>query len=176
VATLLENGESVRILSNKYSTQNPRELIQYRPATHDLAAFGRPPARPSLSTFTVHVEGEYVLFESHEVRGGFLQSSADFKVTIAQLPGGDNAAARWQIFSKLELEEVPATTLSSVWLRNALSKGCLSVRSNEGWTGDGELWTRDDHGVPARPFNYEHFEVSRAHSTKSALTLFRLCR
>jgi len=69
----------------------------------------------------------------------------------------------WLLFAKSATTLVPFTetfiSLDGVFIQNAKTLGFLSVRSNEGWTAPGKVWTRGTEESPAGAFSWERFQI-----------------
>eukprot|EP01126_Amoeba_proteus_P035737 TRINITY_DN3608_c0_g1_i21.p1 TRINITY_DN3608_c0_g1~~TRINITY_DN3608_c0_g1_i21.p1 ORF type:complete len:180 (+),score=31.47 TRINITY_DN3608_c0_g1_i21:231-770(+) len=89
--------------------------------------------------------------------GKYLSSSIPFfKVNVVE---NIDDGCTWELFNKVSGTLIPATSLEGVYIRNKHTTGFLSVRSNEGWTPPGKLWTRDSKNQPASSFSWECFTI-----------------
>eukprot|EP01126_Amoeba_proteus_P035739 TRINITY_DN3608_c0_g1_i25.p1 TRINITY_DN3608_c0_g1~~TRINITY_DN3608_c0_g1_i25.p1 ORF type:complete len:213 (-),score=42.62 TRINITY_DN3608_c0_g1_i25:78-716(-) len=156
--TLLPEGSTVRLISLKEPDQPPpRDVVTVITSTNEVFATGKPSTKPKLVAWEVlHGEGSGVLFKNVET-GKYLSSSLPFfKVNVVE---NIDDGCIWELFNKVSGTLIPATSLEGVYVRNKHTTGFLSVRSNEGWTPPGKLWTRDSKNQPASSFSWECFTI-----------------
>jgi hypothetical protein len=172
----LRVGTKIRIESLKEENSqgaNVSAHISGGHLTREVFTTSRPQTKPSASIWMV-CEGSSpnsLRFKNEET-GHWLCSSLPSREVFLGNPQ-DPAEAEWILQNRSSAGDratVPFKALDSVWFKSLKTDGYLSVRSNEGWTASGKLWTRDAEGVPTMPFSWEKFAIHPVSQSTSDLT------
>jgi len=155
---LLKSNDEIKLYSRKEESTD--SLVTYIKNNY-LQATARP-SKPELTTFIVHQNDDGTYMFEMKAAGGFLTSDLpSCAVIISRGKPSDIDTAKWRLFTKIstgELSDV-LTQLDRVWLQNVKTAGFLSARSNELWTTEGRLWTRNQYDKPTGAHSWECFSL-----------------
>jgi len=151
-------GKTVRLESKKEINSTNHEYVQVHQGKVFVAGY---PIQIPESSY-------WIITASQKTTGAYnFQNVATKKFLSSELPTFSvfvsdqlSDSNDWLLFGKKGTDVTPVSefySLDSLWLRNVKTGGCLSVRSNEGWTTSGKLWTRNDNNQPAGHYSWERY-------------------
>jgi len=157
-------GKQIRLISKKEEDKDVLEsILSVVVPTKELFVSKKPSTKPNLLVWEIQpsktTPGAIKFFNLQTVL--YLTSNLpNYDVHVTSETGEESD---WLLFSKSEGSLIQFSdsfiALEDVWIRSVKTQGFLSVRSNEGWTAPGKVWTRGTEIEPAGAFSWERFRI-----------------
>ena len=137
-------------------------------STGEVFASFKPATKPGVTIWEVSKGGvENTIRLKNVETGHYLSSSLpSYKVCVTEKA---DETADWRVFNKVHGSLVTASSLDAIFIQSVVTSGFLSVRSNEGWTAPGKVWTRGGKGDPTGAYSWEKFQIVNLKHEESPL-------